>query len=340
MAPQGVTGYQWFKFNLYFVLEHFFGYRRIEKVIGKSRNALYKEIDDQLKDSGRGELLQHPVVNGDISVEELSKKYLFNVDVPVVFKGVATEWGSVKKWSYEFFKTRYGDKELSLIDNVGVIDRNSPQAYETMTFSDYITELQAGSPKYLKFSRVMDDDSTLKGDFDRKWLEKFHLPTSFGVQFLMFMGGAKTMTPIHCGFANTVFVQITGRKKWIMWAPNERIFFDPRAERRSYNYTDADPYDLNNPRFPLFKYAKRYEIILEPGDVLWFPSHLWHQVENIDGGVSVAYKFVNLPTSFKSSFTLTTLFFLATRPNIFVDVFFHKAKGKDYIFTKSQAELD
>jgi hypothetical protein len=124
-----------------------------------------------------------------------------------------------------------------------------------------------------------------------------------------------------------------------MWASNERIFFDPRAERRAYNFTHADPYNMEDPNYPLFKYAKHYEVVLEPGDVLWFPSHLWHQVESVEGGVSVAYKFAHIPTHLKASRILTILFFLATRPNVFIDVFYHKIKKRDYIFTHKQAEI-
>jgi hypothetical protein len=185
----------------------------------------------------------------------------------------------------------------------------------------------------------MDDDSTLKNDFDLNWLRKFHLSTSFGEQFLMFMGGKNTITPIHCGFSHTLFVQITGKKKWILWAPNERIFFDPRAERRSYFHTNADPYKLDDPNFPLLKYINRYEVILEAGDVLWFPSLLWHQVENQTDSISVAYKFADIPTALHSSRLLAPLYFTATKPNLFLTVLVNRFKKRDYIFTKRQAEL-
>lgn len=339
MKPEGITNSQWLRFNFHFLLEHFLGLKLFEKIAGDSRRSLIIEIGTQLENSKRGELLQALVVDIDLTKEVLHQKYLKNISTPVIFKNAAADWPCVQTWSYDFFKNNYGDKELSLNDNVGLVDRKNPQQYETMTFADYIDELKQGSNKYLKFSRVMDDDSTLKGDFDLNWLRKFQPASSFGEQFLMFMGGKETLTPVHSGFAHTVFIQITGKKRWILWAPNERIFFDPRAERRAYNYSNVDPHRTDEPEFPLFKYAKRFEITLEPGDILWFPSHLWHQVENEIGGISVAYKFVNLPLSFKSSRILTSLFFLATKPNLFVDIFYHKFKSRDYIFTRKQADI-
>lgn len=338
MRPTGITRYQWYRFNIFFLIEHFLGYSNSEKLIGNNRKALYREIDAQLKNSVRGELLPMPIGNADITLDQFRESYIKPV-LPVVFKNAASRWPCSQKWSFDFFKNNYGEREVSLNDNVGLVDRKNPQQFETMTFTSYIDELQRGSLKYLKFSRVMDDDSTLKNDFNLGWLRKFHLPTSFGEQFLMFMGGKNTITPIHCGFSHTLFVQITGKKKWILWAPNERIFFDPRAERRSYFHTNADPYNLDDPNFPLIKYIKRYEVVLEPGDVLWFPSLLWHQVENLTDSISVAYKFADIPTAFHSSKILAPLYFLATKPNLFLTVLVNRFKKRDYIFTKRKEEL-
>ena len=338
-APEGITNYQWFRFNLYFVVEHLLGLENFNKILGERRSSLYELIDKNLKKSNRGQQLQMPSEsNMEITLDEFRTKYIDNF-LPVVFRNAAGNWPCVKKWDIDFFEKHYGEREVALSDNEGTIDKKQPQHFEILTFAKYIDELKKGSNKYLKFSRVMDDDETLKKDFDLPWLRKFHQPTSFAENFLMFMGGSNTLTPTHCGFGHSMFIQITGRKKWIFWQPNERIFFDPRAKRRQYNYTDADPYNLNDPAFPIFKYAKRFEVILEPGDALWFPSHLWHHVENLEGGISVVHKFVHLPSCFKSSKVLSTLFFLSTRPNIFFFFFYLKVFKRDYIYSRGQDQL-
>lgn len=330
--PTGINYSQWIKFNFHFFAEHFLGLKNFNKLLGNSRKALYQEIDQNLKSSDRGELLDMPQEVATISFNEFQKKYVDNF-LPVVFRKAAVDWPCVKNWSFDFFKKNYGDREVSLLDNVGLVDRKNPQKFENLSFASFIDELSTGSLKYLKFSRIMDEDSTLKNDFDVNWLRKFRPRGSIGDNFLMFMGGDTSITPMHSGFGNTLFVQVTGKKKWIFWKPNERIFFDPRAGRNNYNYTDADPYNLDDPKFPLLKYAKRYEVTLEPGDVLWFPTHLWHQVESQAGGISVAYKFSNISHSFRSSTILTFLFFFATNPTIFTDLFYYLTAKKDYMYT-------
>jgi hypothetical protein len=335
--PSGISNYQWLRFNFFFIAEHFLGLEAFNKVLGEKRKAFYAEIDEQLKDSGRGELLPMPVVDKDISREEFYEKY-FKGNLPLVLKGAAKDWQSGKKWSFDFFKEHYGQKEVVIVDNEGMVDRNNPQKFETMTLGEYLDAIAKGSKKYLKFSRVMDDESELRNDFDLTWIRSFRPKLSVGDNFLAFIGNDKAMTPIHSGLGHTLFLQVTGKKKWHFWKANERIFFDPRAARKNYNYSKADPYDLNDPDFPLLKYAQHYEVTLEPGDVLWFPSHIWHQVESREAGISVAYKFSHLPGSFRASKLLTTLFFFQTNPTLFTDLFFYLFMRRDVMYTTKTSQ--
>jgi hypothetical protein len=338
--PHKVTTTQWILFNTYFIAEHFLGIKRFNKFLGGNRQSLYDEIGRQLEGSGRGGTVSVPEEsNYDISLSEFKKKYIDKFE-PVVFKGVAKKWPSESKWSLDYFYENYYDKEVAISDNEGTIDPKNPQKFEVMSLGKYIQELRNGSTKYLKFSRLMDDDPTLKNDLDLDWLRKFHSAGTFAENFLMFIGNSEALTPIHCGFGHSLFIQVTGKKKWILWKPNERIFFDPRAKRRQYNFTEADPYKLDDPQFPLIKYAERYEVTLEPGDVLWFPSHLWHYVESKEGGISVVHKFVYLPDCFRSSKVLSTLFFFSTRPNIFVDFIYLKLTKRDFIYTRGKSQLE
>jgi len=338
--PKQISTFQWILFNLFFIIEHFIGIKNFDHILGNRRKVLYNQIGARLERAGRGGVVEVPVEsNYDITLSEFKKKYI-NKFEPVVFKGVAKKWACESKWTLDYFYENYFDREVAISDNEGTIDPKNPQQFETMKLGNYIEELRNGSTKYLKFSRLMDDDPKLKNDLDVNWLRKFHPFGSFAENFLMFIGNSEALTPIHCGFGHSLFVQISGKKKWILWKPNERIFFDPRAKRRQYNFTEADPYALEDPNFPLMKYAERYEVVLEPGDVLWFPSHLWHYVESKEGGISVVHKFVYLPDCFRSSKVLSTLFFLSTRPNIFVDFIYLKLTKRDYIYTRGKSKIN
>jgi hypothetical protein len=164
--------------------------------------------------------------------------------------------------------------------------------------------------------------------------------TSFGIRFFLFIGGKNTLTPVHDALPGTVFVQIYGKKKWTIFPTEDRIFMDVRAERRSYFHTAADPDVADDPNFPLMKYVRKYEITMEPGDVLWMPPFLWHQVENPTDSIGVAFKFVDIKQAKKASKVLTTSFFFATKPTIFAAYWASITQKVDYLFSRKQAEID
>lgn len=138
--------------------------------------------------------------------------------------------------------------------------------------ADFIDKLSKDKHNYLRFSRIIDDHLRLREDMDVNWLEKFRSNFARGGYLYLFMGEEGSKTDMHVAIIQTLFIQIKGKKKWTIYAPNERIFVDGIADRRLYFYSHATPSKLDDPNFPLLKYAKRYEITLDEGDVLWFPT--------------------------------------------------------------------
>jgi hypothetical protein len=326
MKPGNVTSAQWLHYNALFLAEHFLGRPRFERLLGKSERDLQDSIHRYA--AGRD-------ATGDLTVIEEEGRFtepLYHPHHVKVLRGAAKDWECTKKWSFDFFAEHYGDMQIQLYNNVGLVG-NSPQDFDTTRLRDYIAELEQGTLKYLKFSRIAHNDSALKDDFDYEWLRKFTPSASFGKIYYLFMGAAGTLTPIHNGLPPTLFIQVTGQKRWLFYPPSHRLFLGVRPERRNYFYSDVNPFAESNGAYPLFKYTKPHEIILNPGDILWFPSHVWHHVENLSASIAVAYKYVHLPSAFKASKMLSSLFFLSTRPFLLESFVSSRIKGNDRIFT-------
>jgi hypothetical protein len=311
MRPEGITQGQ---YNFYLVLEHFLGLKLSEKIIRPKRNRLYAEV---LKNKGienRGETIPTASITYyDFKPFENNKPAL--LDKPYLFKGVAKEWPAIKTWNKQFFREKYGDIEIPLVDKIPGI-RDDKGRYGKINFKQYFDEVDKGSNIYLSFSRVLDNNPELLKDLDLNWLRQFEWGAVNGEQTFFFMGEEGTKTDMHNGFAQTLFIQVEGRKKWTIWAPEERFFLDPVAGRHTHFYSFVNPHEENDPRYPLLKYAKKYELELEAGDVLWFPALFWHYVENPTSNIGVAFKWVNVPQNFKISKLLTTLVLLATNPSL------------------------
>ena len=308
MKPGKVSTTQWLAYNALFLAEHFLGEKWYGKLLGNTEKKLYKAIDEYAT--------KNPTPKEFKIIEYQKGEYTDPVShphFPIIFRGAASEWPCMDKWSFDFFSEKFGDDEVTLVNNPGLV-KDTDQAYDVMKFRDYIANMRKGSKKYLKFSRIIDEVGSVRDDFDYGWLKKFRPKNAMNDLNYFFMGGKNTMTPIHDGFAITIFVQVVGVKKWVFYPTNHRLFIGVRPRRYNYFYSDADPYDLTNPKYSLLKHAQREEILLNPGDILYFPSLVWHQVENVTDSIGVAYKFATPKAGFTSSKMLFTCFLLATKP--------------------------
>lgn len=331
MRPEGITRKQWIKYNFYFALQHFIGNKNSEKYLQKRKLKLYEEILQNPGIDKRGKVYYNDdiTVNNDFDIENNHVKLMQG---PLLFKGAAKDWPCITKWNKQFFRENYADYNISLVGNVGLADKENQNKHKIASMGEFIDELSKEKHNYLRFSRIIDERPELRNDMDVPWMDRFKSRFARGGYLYLFMGEEGSKTDMHDAIIQTLFFQIKGKKKWTIYAPNERIFIDAIPDRRPYFYTHANPKELNDPNFPLLKHAIRYEIILEEGDILWFPTFYWHHVENLTENIGVTYKFTEFGESFKMSKVMTTLFFLATRPTIFESFYYNTFKKRDLLF--------
>jgi hypothetical protein len=339
MRPENVTSADWYQYNALFFAEHFLGHRTFQRLLGRREKQLWQSVDRYAAShvpSERFEIIEHP--------DGATAQPLYHPYYPEVFRGAAREWPCAKKWTFDFFAEKFGDKEVTLTNNRGLVVKGQndlkkngdDEAYDTIRLRDYIAELKAGSRKYLKFSQMIHESSELQADFNTEWLMKFHRSRKLKKLFFLFIGGPSTNTPIHNAAPPTVFVQIQGTKRWTFFPANDRLFLGVRPDRRSYYFTDANPDKTDDPDFPLLKHASGRELLLHAGDVVWFPAYCWHQVENVTESIGVAYKWFHIQSALRASRMLTSLFFCSTNPTLFQSAIMARIRKREYIFQKPQ----
>jgi hypothetical protein len=332
MKPHNVKTSHWLAYNSLYVSEHILGHKLYKKLFGGVEASLFSAIDKYAATAPKGE----PFKVIEYQVGDKQEPYPHPL-YPVIFRGAALDWQCTQKWSFDFFSEKFGNNEIVITNNVG-LNGNGQNKFETLKLRDYITELKSGSMKYLKFSQMIHESSDLQEDFNGSWLQNFHKASQFKKLFFLFMGAKGTATPIHCGLPPTVFVQIYGAKKWKFYPASDRLFLGARPERKTYFYSNADTSAPPNPDFPLLDHLSMKEVTIYPGDVLWFPALVWHQVENASDSIGVAYKFFHLPSSFTSSRMLTTLFFFATKPLLIKSAIIAKITKKEYIYNHDDGD--
>ena len=76
--------------------------------------------------------------------------------------------------------------------------------------------------------------------------------------------------------------QIKGRKRWRVCPPSETPFLYEGTSKRETGSSDLNTFTASTQNFPLWEYARCYDYVAAPGDVLYYPPNYWHQTMNLD----------------------------------------------------------
>lgn len=229
-----------------------------------------------------------------ISPAEFKEKY-YEPMKPVVMTDLAKEWPAYSKWNWQYFKEIVGDKKVGLYNNVKS-DAYTPinTADDYKTFGEYVEMIQQGPAAWRIFLfNIFDHAPQLIEDFT--WPE--HLMTGFVKKYpMLFTGGQGSITHMHfdIDLSHIIHTQFAGRKRVLLFEYTEKN----KLYRKPFevlSLADFSHYAENrgNPdfeKFPALKYAKGYEVVLEPGDTLFMPAGYWHHMEYIDSGFAMSLR--------------------------------------------------
>lgn len=230
----------------------------------------------------------------DISAENFKKNYYEQLR-PVVIKSLAKSWPAYQKWNWQYFKDIVGDKKVALYNNIKS-DAYTPinTADDYKTFGEYVDMISKGPAAWRIFLfNIFDHAPQLIGDFT--WPE--HLMKGFVKKYpMLFTGGATSITHMHfdIDLSHILHTQFAGRKRVLLFEYGEkdklyRKPFEVLSLADFSNYADGNGRPDYN-KFPALKYAKGYDVILNPGDTLFMPAGYWHHMEYIDSGFAMSLR--------------------------------------------------
>lgn len=228
-----------------------------------------------------------------LSTDEFLERY-YAANRPVILTGEMADWPALVRWTPEYLKTTVG---AQLIEFQG--GRTSDQKFEMNkdvhrreapfdVFLDQILRPGAGNDAYLTAYNSERNVEALSGlHADLGFLDKF-LDRSAGAHGMMWIGPAGTVTSLHHDLTNNLIAQIAGRK---------RIRLAPAAEvGKLYNlrHVFSEVPDLEDPKIDLAHHPRLaglrfYDVLLEPGEILFVPLGWWHQVKSLDFSVTITF---------------------------------------------------
>ncbi|AWP12714.1 putative tRNA wybutosine-synthesizing protein 5 [Scophthalmus maximus] len=200
---------------------------------------------------------------------------------PAVLRGVCLG-PCLEKWTTEYLRQRGGDKEVkihvSTVPQMDFLHKNF--VYKTLPFNEFMKRVS--ETKHSDFFLCEDESYYLRslGEDVRKFFSSVFRISSCGLQLWT-----------HYDVMDNLLAQVTGRKRVVLYSPQDALHLYLSGDKSEV--LDIDAPDLK--RFPDFVKAKRYECVLEPGDLLFIPALWFHNTSALQFGVGVNVFWRHLP---------------------------------------------
>ncbi|MFZ5627737.1 MAG: cupin-like domain-containing protein [Spirochaetota bacterium] len=233
--------------------------------------------------------------------------------LPVIWKGGAGST-SLMRWTTDYLKSVAGEIRVKILALPGLGAQPEDSADQVMPLSQYIDQLPEAR-SYLRFSDLIERSKILQADLPLELLKKFSGARSrINLQFFLGPGGART--PLHAEMNCNIFIQVFGKKRWLVLPAGATPELAVPAAHRFYFFSEVDAFaDQTSDAAP--NVLQGIEILLEPGDILLCPPLVWHAVENLTASCSVGYKFNDYLRALRTSPLLFGMNTLARNPSYF-----------------------
>ena len=101
------------------------------------------------------------------------------------------------------------------------------------------------------------------------------------------LGSARAHTPLHQDHMHNLVVQLDGRKRFTVFAPqDDRYLYRERTSERRLTYSQIrQPSAVDRQRYPEYRHATPFEIELAPRDIFFMPAFWWHEVLTLESSL-------------------------------------------------------
>jgi len=209
---------------------------------------------------------------------------------PALLGGLLDDWPRRDALTLAALRARFADRRLPVLATAAgrlVGDAATGVAFDTMRFGDYLDRLTAGE-------RL---DAYLASPLDA-WLPELHadMPPPIYCRDVpwrnarLWISSPGTVVPLHRDVAQNIFIQLAGRKRFLLYPPAASPWLYSNGFRSALpNYSRFDPDRPDYDVFPLSRTPRPVEVVLEPGDAMYLPSRWWHRVRSLEVSLSVNF---------------------------------------------------
>lgn len=221
---------------------------------------------------------------------------------PRVVTDAASDWPAVRLWRTDYLKRVAGDSDVVVREVAGPPVNIFQKVADggRIRFADYLDwVLEVDEDVSRRLGSALDREEVNSTEVYRlveslrfecsyylnaslnkvsaALLDDIQVPDWFATDtwaINLWCGVLGTSCGLHCDLAPNCNVQVIGRKRFVLFAPDEtpRLY---RISGRTHCHFDPNAPDFD--AFPLARQAVRWECTLHPGEALYIPVGWYHQ---------------------------------------------------------------
>ncbi len=191
------------------------------------------------------------------------------------------------EWSLERLEAEYGDIPLRV--------RSADQRETVAEFIERVRSADLNNDRVLEgHTKAYTEGCALPEAMHKDFMPN-HFTRDDYIEPQIWLGSVPVNVPassLHHDPMDGFLYQIMGRKKLIVYAPDQAPYLYPMKAYNNYQPCWVKPEDPDYQRFPEFAKARGLEVILNPGELLVQPAGWFHAVYCLDSPTfSVSYFF-------------------------------------------------
>ncbi|GAB2717418.1 hypothetical protein GCM10027089_46920 [Nocardia thraciensis] len=210
---------------------------------------------------------------------------------PVVFRGVAASWPVFEDYQPKQLLEKYRTEKVAALVSSNSVFTQETAPTEVLQYAEVMDSIFGDAKDGKKYySRAAADPRPLAAQLPHRVGRR----TQSSVASSVWVGQAGNLTPLHNDPWHGLLIQLYGRKRVRLFDPDEYRNVYGRVPRRAsdmYTELPAEDFDPSLDDYPRLRNASSYDVVLEPGDILYIPMFWWHQVESLDPAVSYVARY-------------------------------------------------
>ena len=226
-----------------------------------------------------------PTISAYSLTEKSFSRISNNYNNPVLIKGFMSDAPAIQCWSLDYLNRKIDkDFKINCISNkVQIIP---------LTFNEFIERKEENI--YINNNHtILSHFISLFNDIKQRFLLLkailYKIPNHIHIANLFIGYGKNKGSHLHCGGSGNFFTQIKGKKHWTFIDPKYSCLLKGRLSLSGIHAQTLFDMPDRSIKIPpeIFNHLPRYEVLLEPGDIIWNPPWWWHRVHNVSDKLNI-----------------------------------------------------